>query len=172
VKVLGVGGTGTLTGVSALSNDGEESYCALLTSSGVVCWGGAESIDPAAVQGVGGSGSLTGVAGLAATSFDGPTSDSYCAVLAAGGVDCWGEGNLGELGNASFGSSLTPVNVTSVSGSGTLSGVSEVVGNSGDGNFCAILSSGGVDCWGYGDNGELGNGGNIDSDIPVALTFH
>jgi hypothetical protein len=29
-------------------------------------------------------------------------NESYCAVLASGQADCWGEGVAGELGNGSF----------------------------------------------------------------------
>ncbi|MFH1436091.1 MAG: hypothetical protein ABIJ56_10280 [Pseudomonadota bacterium] len=32
---------------------------------------------------------------------------------------------------------------------------------------CAIMDYGGVKCWGRGDNGELGNGGEADSTSPV-----
>jgi hypothetical protein len=45
------------------------------------------------------------------------------------------------------------------------------LGELGNGDFCSILSSGGVDCWGHGEDGELGNGGSSNSDIPVAVTF-
>jgi PKD domain len=171
VAVLGVGGSGTLTGASTLANDGEGSYCARLTSAGAVCWGGEESVVPEAIEGVGGSGSLAGVAGLAATSFDGPGSGSYCAVLASGAADCWGFGYFGQLGDGGTADSVTPVAVDGIGGSGSLTGVIQADGNAGDGNFCAILRSGGVDCWGYGENGELGNGSDDNSDVPVAVTL-
>jgi alpha-tubulin suppressor-like RCC1 family protein len=59
------------------------------------------------------------------------------------------------------------VAVVSTSGSGTLSGVASLT--SSNYSFCALLTSGGVDCWGYGYRGELGNGQNNDSAIPVAV---
>ena len=49
-----------------------------------------------AVVGVGGSGTLTGVKNL------GSGGETYCAVLFTGGVDCWGEGAAGELGNGIY----------------------------------------------------------------------
>ena len=60
---------------------------------------------------------------------------SYCALLTSGGVDCWGYGNDGELGNGQFytsgnyGSAI-PVAVVSTSGSGTLSGVASLTRSS------------------------------------------
>lgn len=39
-QAVGVGGTGTLSGVTSLTSDGNEGgYCALLTTSQVDCWG-------------------------------------------------------------------------------------------------------------------------------------
>jgi IPT/TIG domain len=99
--------------------------------------------------------------------------DGYCAVLTSGGVDCWGRGDNGELGNGkyypgpSFGSA-TPVAVEGIGGSGTLSGVTNLVGGGGDG-YCALLTSDEVDCWGYSPNGELGNGSFSESATPVAV---
>jgi hypothetical protein len=87
--------------------------------------------------------------------------DGFCAVLASGGVDCWGYGYDGELGNGMFYTSnpeytVTPVTVEGVGGAGTLTGITSLAGD-GDG-YCALLTSGGVDCWGYGHDGELGDG--------------
>ena len=106
---------------------------------------------------------------------------SYCALLTSGGVDCWGLGQYGQLGNGKFYTSgnqgsAKPVAVVSTSGSGTLSGVASLTGNQnnyGNGNgtgSCALLTSGGVDCWGHGGGGQLGNGqSNTISAIPVAV---
>lgn len=38
-------------------------------------------------------------------------------------------------------------------------------------NFCALVTSGGVDCWGYGEYGELGNGVGGNSGYPLAVSF-
>lgn len=177
VKVHGVGGPGILSGVSSLTSQQTESYCAVLTSGKVVCWGsgGAGTSSgaafPVSVKGLGGSGVLTGVSSLASTNFD--TFGTYCAVLTSGRVDCWGDGYDGQLGNGTYGGSsgdsTVPVKVKGLGGSATLTGVVTVRGSLGDGNFCAIVKSGKVDCWGYGEYGELGNGAAVDSDVPVAV---
>ncbi len=196
VAVKGVGGSGTLSDVASLIG-GRNGFCALLASGGVDCWGAgnygqlgngtfytnpkdAGSAVPVAVEGVGGSGTLGGVASLSTDSGVG-----FCALLTSGGVDCWGEGNYGQLGNGTFypfgnygGGSAVPVAVEGVGGSGTLGGVasltSEDYDGSGGGDFCARLTSGKVVCWGYGRFGQLGNGrldttGNQGSAFPVAV---
>ncbi len=156
VEVEGVGGSGGLSGVASLTNNGE-GFCALLISGGVDCWGlgqdgrlgngtYGESAFPVQVEGVGGTGSLSGVAALSGT----------CALLGSGGVDCWGEGNVGELGDGTFGESAVPVQVEGVGGSGSLSGVAGLT--SGGGTNCVLVTSGGVDCWGDGYFGQLGDG--------------
>ena len=135
-----------------------------------------ESAGPVAVEGVGGTGTLTGVTSLVGSGADGP-GGSYCALLTSGGVDCWGYGADGELGNGTFYTtgqqgSATPVEVEGVGGTGTLTGVANLVrlGHT----YCALITSGGVDCWGYGADGELGNGifyttGNEGSATPVEV---
>ena len=86
-------------------------------------------------------------------------NQGYCAVLTSGGVDCWGSDENGQLGNGGrFANSDTPVAVESVGGTGTLTGVRSLVGNGESAGFCALLTSGGVDCWGNGEYGQLGNG--------------
>ena len=81
-------------------------------------------------------------------------------------MDCWGYGDYGELGNGTFYTSspygsATPVAVEGVGGTGTLTGVTSLVSGltaTARFGYCALLTSGGVDCWGYGYDGELGNG--------------
>ncbi len=111
-----------------------------------------------AVEGVGGTGTLTGVTSL----ISGGSYGSYCALLTSGGVDCWGYGQFGELGNGTFYENghegkATPVAVEGVGGAGTLTGVTNITSDQ-NGTYCALLTSGGVDCWGYGYDGELGDG--------------
>jgi alpha-tubulin suppressor-like RCC1 family protein len=187
VAVKGVGGAGTLDDVSSLTSSGS-GFCALLTSGQVDCWGfgvygelgngsfyptgNQGSAVPVAVKGVGNSGTLSGVASLATDGWL-----DYCALLTSGKVDCWGFGYYGELGSGTFytGSgegSAFPVSVKEVNGTGTLSGVARLTSDSG--SFCALLTSGQVDCWGYGEDGQLGNGlyyttGSLGSALPVAV---
>ncbi len=163
VQVKGVGGTGTLSGVSSLTGDWTDSTCAVLDSSGVDCWGFGDegqlgngtfnvSAIPVRVEGVGGTGTLTGVARLVTD-----RGGTYCALLDSSGVDCWGSGGSGALGNGTFSSSATPIPVEGVGGTGTLTGVASLASDGGS-SYCALLESGAVDCWGWGDDGELGNG--------------
>ena len=152
-------------------------YCALLTSGGVDCWGygyagelgngqfytsgNGGSAVPVAVVSTSGSGALSDVASLIA---DG----GYCALLTSGGVDCWGYGADGALGDGQLSDSAIPVAVVSTSGSGALRGVNSLAADNEGGN-CAQLTSGGVDCWGYGADGALGDGQLSDSAVPVTV---
>ena len=169
-----------INAVSVTSNGIGHSYCALLNSGGVDCWGSgqngelgngsyANSTTPTPVSGVGGSGMLSGVVSLI-----GGDVEAYCALLTSGEVDCWGNGFNGDLGDGQphpLGSA-TPVQVEGAGGTGILSGVSSLASD-GTG-YCAALTSGGADCWGYGYDGELGNGtfytaGDDGSATPVQV---
>ena len=167
VQVQAVSGTGALVSVSSVTSD-EDGFSALLTTGGVDCWGNgtfgilgngqfSNSATPVQVVGLPGG----GVAPHRATNL---TSDGngFCVLLGgtAGAVSCWGEGADGALGNGRYyagsGGSAVPVQVDGVGGAGTLFGVASLMGG-GDG-YCAVLSTSEVDCWGYGPDGELGNG--------------
>jgi alpha-tubulin suppressor-like RCC1 family protein len=161
-----------ITDAVSLWNNGS-SYCAVLTTGGVDCWGSnngllgngtttSDSDVPVAVEGVGGVGSLGGVFSLAA---DG---DGYCAVVSSGAVDCWGDNPYGDLGDGTSTSSDVPVTVSGVGGSGSLGAVVSLVG--GSSSYCAALSSGAVSCWGDNLHGELGNGTSTSSDVPVVAS--
>ena len=127
---------------------------------------------PVAVKGLGGVGSLAGVAALT-----GGSGSGYCAHLTSGKVDCWGYGYNGQLGNGTFYTagvtgSAVPVAVKGLGGTGALSDVARLT-SYGTG-YCALLTSGQVDCWGWGVYGQLGNGtfypaSPYGSAVPVAV---
>ena len=184
VAVKGAGGVGTLRGVAGLTSD-DSGYCARLTSTDIDCWGYggdgelgdgrfANSNLPVPVIRTSGRDALRGVAGLTSATVSATGVGGYCAVLTSGKVDCWGAGQLDQLGNgksysSSPGGSSVPVTVKGVGGVGSLSGVASLTSD--DIGYCALLTSGKVDCWGSGSNGELGNGtfANVGSAVPVAV---
>jgi alpha-tubulin suppressor-like RCC1 family protein len=154
-------GIGKATAVTS-GSDGE-GFCAVLSTGHVDCWG---------VGGVGelGNGTTTNsdvpVAvkniSTATAVTSGNDGDGFCAVLSSGHVDCWGYNGAGELGNGTTTTaSDVPVAVQ------TIGNANALIGNGG-GNFCAVLSTGDVDCWGYNGDGQLGNGTAMDSDVPMA----
>lgn len=171
VQVVGVGDTGVLGGVSSVVGQPIASFCARLAGGTVDCWGyngdgelgDASEVNsdvPVVVEAIGGGAPLTGVASVIGSSFD-----SYCALLGSGGVDCWGQGGAGELGDGSSSISSTPVAVEGVGGIGTLGGVSSLTGAGGT-NYCVLVATGQVDCWGDGSDGGLGDGSFDQSSTP------
>jgi alpha-tubulin suppressor-like RCC1 family protein len=88
--------------------------------------------------------------GTAAASIVAGASHS-CLLTPAGGVKCWGNGALGQIGNGSTADQAAPVDVT-----GLTSGVTAIV--AGANHTCALTTGGGVKCWGFNGNGRLGNG--------------
>ena len=83
-------------------------------------------------------------------------------------VVCWGLDSSGQLGNGKTTNQLVPVYVKNVSGDGKLTGVVNLT--AGSIHTCALTSKNEVYCWGDNGSGQLGNGSNTNSSLPVLVT--
>ncbi|MGI6484634.1 MAG: fibronectin type III domain-containing protein [Candidatus Dojkabacteria bacterium] len=90
-----------------------------------------------------------------------------CGLGSDGEGYCWGRNNFGQLGNGSKIGSNVPVLVSkgAMGSSVTFSSIS-----AGGGHSCGLGSDGNGYCWGRNDNNQLGNGSNIDSNVPVLVS--
>ena len=86
-----------------------------------------------------------------------------CGLGLNGGVFCWGNGSQGQLGNGSLGSSSTPVAVL-----GGLMFTHVSIDATFPGHTCGVATTGAY-CWGRNNNGELGDGSQIQSSVPVRV---
>ena len=101
------------------------------------------------------------------TSATGVTSGGFhsCVTLSSGGVNCWGRGDLGQLGNGFRFNISAPVVVSGLSGA--------VAVDAGRSHTCAVLIGGRLRCWGYGELGQLGHGvsgAGLVADTPVTVS--
>lgn len=94
-----------------------------------------------------------------------------CAIVAGGGVRCWGSGENGRLGYGNE-ASVSTSNTNTLSRVGDIDMGGDVVFiDSGESHTCALLEGGVVRCWGDGGSGELGYGNaqNVgDDETPAA----
>ncbi|MEM7126198.1 MAG: C13 family peptidase [Chloroflexota bacterium] len=154
VDVLGL--TGSVQSVAV----GETHTCALTTNGGARCWGGDGSgqIGNGTTASVPAPVDVNGLTGGVAALVAG--AHHTCALVVTGGVKCWGKNSVGQIGDGTLLSRSSP---TDVSGLG--SAVTAI--SAGFGNTCAVMSSGGVKCWGDNIYGQLGDGGAISSNVPI-----
>ncbi|HOC91698.1 MAG TPA: RCC1 repeat-containing protein, partial [bacterium] len=138
------------SGIISVST-GYRHTCAVTTSGGVKCWG---DNDFGQLGDGTYSDSYVPVDVVDLTSGIISVSTGYwhtCAVTTSGGVKCWGSNYYGELGDGTTTYSNIPVDVV-----GLTSGVA--FASSGYRHTCAVTTSGGVKCWGWNENGQLGVG--------------
>ena len=136
--------------------------CALTSGGGVQCWGSNDSGQlgdnsttdrrtPVAVDGL-----SSGVVAIAAG------NNHTCALTDSGKVQCWGNNNYGQLGDNSTTDRWSPVVV-----SGLTNGVTSI--SAGSSHTCALTSGGGVKCWGWNSEGQLGDNSIVQRNTPVAV---
>ncbi len=82
--------------------------------------------------------------------------DLSCGRTTTGQVRCWGENDIGQLGQGDRNPRTFAVTVKNAAGNGPLTGVVQVA--VGDDHACALLTSGEVRCWGDNSDFELGSG--------------
>ncbi|WP_027660596.1 RCC1 domain-containing protein [Salinispora fenicalii] len=103
-------------------------------------------------------------AGTTATAITGGGRHSL-ALTSAGTVLAWGNNSSGQLGNGTNTDSSTPVNVNLPAGT-TATAIT-----GGGRHSLALTSAGTVLAWGNNSSGQLGNGTNTDSSIPVNVNL-
>jgi alpha-tubulin suppressor-like RCC1 family protein len=163
VAVKGVGGNGTLTGVTAVAV-GDSHSCALTAAGAVACWGdngrgqlgvdtgGADKASPVVIPTV-----AKAVAIAAGT-------EHSCALTVEGAIVCWGWNSYGQIGNGmAADQAVAPTAVT-----GLASAIAIAAGTR---HSCALLAGGKVFCWGRNNEGQAGKGAagaTEPSPVPVA----
>ncbi len=148
---------------------GQAHSCALTSEGAVKCWGASENgrlgsgphMSDALFEGKPEPVDVAEL-GTGNTSISAGTTHT-CAVTSQGGVKCWGKNDFGQLGDGTLEDKDTPVDVV-----GLDSGVVSVA--AGVNHSCAVMSTGGVKCWGNNSRGQLGNGTRDNSPAPVDVS--
>ena len=152
----------TIPDVPVLLDGGSNHSCAILPGGYASCWGynsfgqvgdgtNTQRTKPVIIPSL-----SSGVTWIAAG------GNHTCAVV-NGGVQCWGSNSNGQLGEGDTTNRNVPYQVT-----GLTSGVVAV--DAGPAHSCAVLATGAVQCWGYNNYGQLGDGTQIQRTTPVAVT--
>jgi alpha-tubulin suppressor-like RCC1 family protein len=142
--------------------------CGLATTGAAYCWGWngfgqlgdgttTSSLTPVSV-----AGGLT-FANLTTTSTGGLFSAHSCGRTSTGVAYCWGRNALGQLGDGTTHSSLTPV---PVAGGLTFVGLS-----AGGSHTCGWTLQVAAYCWGWNGDGQLGDGTTTISLMPLPVRY-
>jgi alpha-tubulin suppressor-like RCC1 family protein len=155
-----------LTGVKAIAAGGNHSL-ALLSNGTVMAWG----YDAFGQLGYGGEGFEpisdvpVAVKGLSEVTAIAAGCNYSLALLRNGTVMAWGLNEAGSLGNGTTEQVWVPT-PTPVVGLDEVTAITAGIG----GDSMALLKNGTVMDWGFGQDGELGDGANESSAVPVLVS--
>lgn len=173
VQVLGPGGSGFLTGITAIAA-GYRHSLALKNDGTVWAWGFNEysqlgngtrtdSWVPVQVHNPDGSGFLTGITDISAG------SRQSLALHSDGSLWSWGFNRNGQIGNGSFLTASRPVQVVNTDQSGFLTDIIQALCE--NDSALALKNDGTVWTWGVNRYGQLGNGTTVyHSPVPVQVS--
>src|SRR5690606_21111176 len=149
-----------LTQAVALAAGGDHT-CAVKRDGGVACWGSnaggalGNGIEGDETEGVAVAvRNLTGVTDIA-------SGEAFTCALSGGAVQCWGAGNMGQLGDGSKADRGSADEVLGIDDAVQIA--------AGRNHACARRRTGGVACWGQNGRGQLGDGGKQARARPVAV---
>jgi alpha-tubulin suppressor-like RCC1 family protein len=156
---------------ASLIKAGGAHTCALDLSGAASCWGAND-------QGQLGSGAVSAMSTTpllvtGGRSFSTLTTGGFhsCGATASGAAYCWGNNDVGQLGDSSTTSSPFPVAVYHGVDYRALTAEDfESENPAYRGHTCALSSSGAAFCWGANLFGDLGNGTNGWSLVPVPVS--
>jgi alpha-tubulin suppressor-like RCC1 family protein len=135
--------------VSAGDNGADHNACALSLSGEVWCWSGASSPIAQKIS------YLDHVVQIAIG------SGHHCALINDGSIKCWGVNYSGQLGDGTFNDSLDlAVAVSGIKNARQVSLFGDAT--------CALLADGTIRCWGSNQTGQLGDGTNDNSNVPIS----
>jgi alpha-tubulin suppressor-like RCC1 family protein len=194
VKISGLSDNQAITDIGGTNN----TTCAIVTGK-IYCWGA----NGAGQLGIGVSGNRSTPTLVATNNTPSPLPASYnatslstsgsraqlmCAIADAKAY-CWGQNDVGSVGDGATGSANNRYSPTKVNDGGVLSGkvvttisLDGYIGgteepSTGFGHVCAVAGSlnasvvtnTAVYCWGENASGQLGNASVTDSSVPVAV---
>ena len=166
-SVMETGGSGSaIVYANNKMSVGESHTCAILDDGGLKCWGNSRATPESANVHLYAPPSTTIDLGAGRTAV--AVDNGYwvtCAILDNGDLVCWGWNRHGQLGNGQdgggnancceFDNTSEPIDLGL--------GRTAVAVSTGGHHTCAILDNGELKCWGWDQNGQLGDAGGTGS---------
>ncbi len=135
-----------------------------LSATVAYCWGDNSAGELGTGVAGGGATSPTKVSGSLAFTQIAAGAEHVCAVATGSRLFCWGNDQLGQLGDTGIVSSTTPIPVDSAGVAMTFASVT-----AGAGHTCALKAGGEAYCWGDNSFGQLGTGTPGGHSTPVTV---